>query len=125
MLDVNGFEALDLGIDLPVQKFVDTIKETSSTVVGLSGFLSLAFDSLKETVDAIKQARLRDEIKIMIGGCQIDDDSWACTSANAYVKGAMAACAYLKKGLEVRKKWRRHLRTWVEKENSESGMQSS
>jgi 5-methyltetrahydrofolate--homocysteine methyltransferase len=48
MLDVNGFEALDLGIDLPVQKFVDTIKETSSTVVGLSGFLILAFDSLKE-----------------------------------------------------------------------------
>jgi 5-methyltetrahydrofolate--homocysteine methyltransferase len=125
MLDVNGFEALDLGIDLLVQKFVDTIKETSSTVVGLSGFLTLAFDSLKETVDAIKQARLRDEIKIMIGGSHIDDDSWACTSANAYVKGAMAACAYLKKGLEVRKKWRRHLRTWVEKENSESETQSS
>ena len=125
MLDVNGFEALDLGIDVPVQKFVDTIKETGSTVVGLSGFLTLAFDSLKETVDAIKQARLRDEIKIMIGGCQIDDDLWACTSANAYVKGAMAACAYLKKGLEVHKKWRKHLRTWVEKENSESETQSS
>ena len=92
MLDVSGFEVLDLGIDVPVQKFVDTIKETSSTVVGLSGFLTLAFDSLKETVDAIKQARLRDEVKIMIGGCQIDDDLWACTSANAYVKkGAMAA----------------------------------
>jgi hypothetical protein len=76
-------------------------------------------------VDAIKQARLRDEIKIMIGGSHIDNDSWACTSASAYVKGAMAACAYLKKILEVRKKWQRHLRTWVEKENSESETQSS
>jgi len=42
MLDVNGFEVLDLGIDVPVQKFVDTIKETGTTVVGLSGFLTLA-----------------------------------------------------------------------------------
>ena len=54
MLDVNGFEVLDLGIDVPVQKFIDTIKETGSRGVGLSGFLTLAFDSLNETVDAIK-----------------------------------------------------------------------
>jgi len=47
MLDVNGFEVFDLGIDVPVQKFVDTIKETDSKVVGLSGFLTLAFDSMK------------------------------------------------------------------------------
>ena len=56
MLDVNGFEVFDLGIDVPAQKFVDTIKETGSTVVGLSGFLTLAFDSMKETVEAIKKA---------------------------------------------------------------------
>jgi len=80
MLDVNGFEVLDLGIDVPVQKFVDTIKKIGSNMVGLSGFLTLAFDSMKETLDAIKQAGLRYEIKTMIGGCQIDDDLWACTS---------------------------------------------
>jgi len=43
MLDVNGFEVLDLGIDVPVQKFVDAVKESGSRVVGLSGFLTLAF----------------------------------------------------------------------------------
>jgi len=72
MLDVNGFEVLDLGIDVPVQKFVDTIQETGTTVVGLSGFLTLAFQSMKDTVDAIKEAGLRDQVKIMIGGGQID-----------------------------------------------------
>jgi methanogenic corrinoid protein MtbC1 len=64
MLDVNGFEVIDPGIDVPVQRFVDTIKETRSKVIGLSGFLTLAFDSIKETVDAIKQAGLCDKIKI-------------------------------------------------------------
>ena len=59
MLDVSGFEVLDLGIDVPVQKFVDAIKETGSKVVGLSGFLTLAFDSMKDTVEAIKEDCLR------------------------------------------------------------------
>jgi len=72
MLDANGFEVFDLGIDVPVQKFVDTIKETGSTVVGLSGFLTLAFQSMKDTVDAINKTGLRDNVKIMIGGGQID-----------------------------------------------------
>src|SRR4030043_329499 len=57
MLDVNGFEVFDLGIDVPMQKFVDKIKETDSKVVGLSGFLTLAFDSMKQPGEAIKKAR--------------------------------------------------------------------
>jgi dimethylamine corrinoid protein len=59
---------------------VDTIKEIGNNIVRLSWLLTLAFDSMKEVVDAIKQAGLRDEIKTMIGGCQINDDLWACTS---------------------------------------------
>jgi len=91
MLDVNGFEVLDLGIDVPVQKFVDTIKETGTKVVGLSGFLTLAFDSMKETVDAIKAAGLRNNVKIMIGGGQMDEQVRDFTGADAYGKDAMAA----------------------------------
>ena len=96
MLDVNGFEVLDLGIDVPVQKFVDTIKETGSKVVGLSGFLTLAFQSMKETVDAIKEAGLRDQVKIMIGGGQIDEQVKGFTGADAYGKDAMAAVSLTK-----------------------------
>jgi methanogenic corrinoid protein MtbC1 len=91
MLDVNGFEVIDLGIDVPVQKFVDAIKETGSTVVGLSGFLTLAFDSMKETVEAIDKAGLRDKVKIMIGGGQINAQVRGFTGADAYGKDAVEA----------------------------------
>ena len=91
MLDVNGFEVFDLGIDVPVQKFVDTIKQTGSSVVGLSGFLTLAFQSMKDTVEAIKKAGLQNKVKIMIGGGQIDDQIKTFTGADAYGKDAMEA----------------------------------
>ena len=97
MLDVNGFEVVDLGIDVPVQKFVDTIKETGSTVVGLSGFLTLAFQSMKDTVDAIKEAGLRDQAKVMIGGGQIDEQVRGFTGADAYGKDAMEAVQLARK----------------------------
>ena len=96
MLDVNGFEVLDLGIDVPVQKFVETINETGSTVVGLSGFLTLAFQSMKDTVDAIKEAGLRDHVKIMIGGGQIDEQVKGFTGADAYGKDAVEAVTLAK-----------------------------
>jgi len=98
MLDVNGFEVYDLGIDVPVQKFVDKIKETGAPIVGLSGFLTLAFDSMKQTVDAIKTAGLRDKVKVMIGGGQITEDVKTYTGADAYGKDAMA-------GVTLAKKW--------------------
>ena len=91
MLDVSGFEVLDLGIDVPAQKFVDTIKESGSKIVGLSGFLTLAFDSMKETIDAIQNAGLRDKVKIMIGGGQIDEQVRRFTGADAYGRDAVAA----------------------------------
>jgi len=91
MLDVHGFEVLDLGIDVPAQKFVDTIKESGSTVVGLSGFLTLAFDAMKDTVEAIDAAGLRDQVKIMVGGGQIDDQVKGYVGADAYGNNAMEA----------------------------------
>ena len=96
MLDVNGFEVFDLGIDVPVQKFVDTIKETGSRVVGLSGFLTLAFQSMKDTVEAINAAGLRNDVKIMIGGGQIDEQVKSFTGADAYGKDAMEAVTLTK-----------------------------
>ncbi len=91
MLDVNGFNVMDLGIDVPPDKFVDAIKEFQPEVVGLSGFLTLAFDSMKETVDAIRDADLRDKVKIMIGGGQIDDEIRRYAEADAYGLNAMDA----------------------------------
>ncbi len=98
MLDVNGFEVYDLGVDVPAQKFADKIKETGAPIVGLSGFLALAFDSMKDTVEAIKKAGLRDKVKIMIGGGQITDEIKNYTGADAYGKDAMT-------GVSLAKKW--------------------
>jgi methanogenic corrinoid protein MtbC1 len=96
MLDVNGFEVYDLGVDVAAQKFVDKIKESGASIVGLSGFLSLAFDSMKETIEAIKAAGLRDRVKVMIGGGQISDEIKKYTSADAYGQDAMAAVTLAK-----------------------------
>jgi 5-methyltetrahydrofolate--homocysteine methyltransferase len=101
MLDVNGFDVMDLGIDVPPQKFVDAIKDFQPAVVGLSGFLTLAFDSMKETVEAIQTAGLRDNIKIMIGGGQIDDEIKTYTTADAYGKDAMEAVKLTKEWIGV------------------------
>ena len=96
MLDVNGFEVYDLGIDVPAQKFVDSVRETGATVVGLSGLLTLAFDAMKETIAAIEVAGLRDEVKIMIGGGQVDDEVRKYTGADAYGADAMVAVSLAK-----------------------------
>ena len=96
MLDVNGYEVYDLGVDMPAQKFIDKIKETNAPVVGLSGFLTLAFDSMKETIEAIKAAGLRDKVKIMIGGGHISEEIREYTGADAYGKDAMAAVTLAK-----------------------------
>jgi len=98
MLDVNGFEVIDLGVDVPVQKFIDKIKETGAPIVGLSGFLALAFDSMKETIEAIQAAGLRDKVKVMIGGGQISEEIKKYTGADAFGKDAMA-------GVTLAKQW--------------------
>ena len=98
MLDVSGFEVYDLGVDVPVQKFVDKIKESSAPIVGLSGFLTLAYDSMKKTIEAMKDAGLRDKVKVMIGGGQITEEIQKYTGADAYGRDAMA-------GVSLAKKW--------------------
>jgi methanogenic corrinoid protein MtbC1 len=90
MLDINGFEVTDLGVDVPPAKFVATLRETGAKVVGLSGFLTLAYDPMKATVEALKAAGLSD-VKVMIGGGQIDAQIREFTGADAYGKDAMTA----------------------------------
>jgi methylmalonyl-CoA mutase cobalamin-binding domain/chain len=98
MLDVNGFEVYDLGVDVPSEKFVEKAKETGAKVVGLSGFLTLAYESMKDTVKAFRNAGL-DDVKIMIGGGQITEEIMKYTGADAYGKDAMTGVALARKWL--------------------------
>ena len=97
MLEINGFEVYDLGVDIQAQRFVEKIKETDAHIVGLSGFLTLAFDSMKETIEAIKTAGLRDKVKIMVGGGLIDEEIRKYTGADAYGRDAVAAVKLARK----------------------------
>lgn len=97
MLDINGFEVKDIGIDVPVAKFIEEIEAFKPQVVCLSGFLTLAFDSMKETIAAITAAGLRDQLKIQIGGGQIDETIRAYTGADGYGLNAVDAVAFSRK----------------------------
>ncbi|MCP4297695.1 MAG: methionine synthase [Proteobacteria bacterium] len=91
MLEINGFKVIDLGIDVPVQTFVDQIRENKPVIVGLSGFLTVAFDAMKETVTAIESSGLRKGVKIMVGGGQVDEIIQNHTGADAFGTNAMDA----------------------------------
>ena len=79
MLEANGFDVLDLGIDCPAEKVVETAKEEGIKIVALSGVLTLALDSMKATVDAIKAAGL--DCKVIIGGAPVSAE--ACKNIGA------------------------------------------
>jgi len=101
LLDVNGYEVCDIGVDASPEKFVKEIKEFKPAVVGMSGLLTVAYESMKNTVDAISAAGLRNQVKIMIGGGQISDNICTYAGADAYGKDAVAGVNLVKKWMEV------------------------
>ncbi|MDE2072941.1 MAG: cobalamin-dependent protein, partial [Alphaproteobacteria bacterium] len=101
MLDINGFEVRDIGVDVPVDTFIAEINAFQPDIVGLSGFLTLAFDSMKETIAAFGNAGIRDKFKVMIGGGQIDETVRAYTGADAFGVNAVEAVSLSKTWMGV------------------------
>lgn len=91
MLEVNGFEVHDLGVDVPIDSFVEAVKADQPDVVALSGFLTLSYDAMRDTVAALDAAGLRDTVKIMIGGGTVDEQVRTFAGADAFGLDAMAA----------------------------------
>ena len=96
MLDVNGFQVHDLGVNVPAAKFVDQVATIQPQIVALSGFLTVVFASMKETIAALQKAGLREQVKIMIGGGAVDDHVRAYVGADACGTDAMSAVALAK-----------------------------
>jgi len=101
LLDVNDFEVTDLGINVAEEKFVEAVREHKPQVLALSGFLSVAFDTMKSTVEALQAAGLRQDLKIIIGGGQMDELVRKFTGADSYGDDAMAAVAFAKNAVGV------------------------
>ena len=100
MLEINGFEVHDLGVDVPAEKFVDAIREVQPEIVGMSGLLTTAFESMKNTVEVIEAAGLRDGIKIMVGGGTVDEKVKEYSGADAYGADAVAAVSLSRQWME-------------------------
>lgn len=91
MLDANGFDVLDLGVDVPADKFIESLKEFKPKVLALSGFLTLGYDSMKDIIEQLKKAGLREDVKIMIGGGTVDERIVEYVGADAYGQSAVDA----------------------------------
>jgi len=98
LLEANGFQVRDIGINQKPAKFVEAIKEFQPKVVGMSGLLTLAFDSMKKSVEAIEEAGLRKAVRIMIGGGVVTEKIKEYSGADAYASDAMA-------GVRLAKEW--------------------
>jgi methylmalonyl-CoA mutase cobalamin-binding domain/chain len=73
LLEAEGFDVMDLGVDVPPEKFVEAIRKHEPDIVGMSSLLTVAIESTKQTIDAITEAGLRDKVKIIIGGGRVDE----------------------------------------------------
>jgi 5-methyltetrahydrofolate--homocysteine methyltransferase len=95
MFEGAGFNVVDLGIDKEPQNFVDAIKEHNATLIGMSALLTTTMPKMGETINAIKEAGIRDQVKILVGGApitssfaeEIGADGYASNAASAVDKG--------------------------------------
>jgi methanogenic corrinoid protein MtbC1 len=89
MLELNGLQVKDIGVDVPIDTIIQEAVDSKADVIGLSGLLTLAFDPMKSVVDRLKEKGLRDKIKVIIGGGQMDDQVCKYVGADAFVTDAV------------------------------------
>jgi methylmalonyl-CoA mutase cobalamin-binding domain/chain len=88
LLKGNGFEVIDLGVDVPSEVFVKTVKDQKAKVLGLSALLNFTFPEMKKVVDELTAAGLRDQVKVVIGGSPCNEQVRQYTGADYYAKDA-------------------------------------
>lgn len=91
MFEGAGFQVIDLGIDLEPQEFIDALKEHKATLLGMSALLTTTMPKMGETINAIKEAGIRDQVKIMIGGAPVTAEYAKDIGADAYASNAASA----------------------------------
>jgi 5-methyltetrahydrofolate--homocysteine methyltransferase len=91
LLKLNGFEVYDLGVDVPPEAFVQKVIDTNANIVALSGLLTIAWDSMKKTIQEFKDAGLRSKVRVMIGGGTVNKTVEEYVGADAVGKTTMDA----------------------------------
>jgi len=95
--EAAGFTVVDVGIDRKPEAFVEAAQSSGADIVGLSGVLTLSIASMKDTIEALKAAGLRDKVKVMIGGNAVSEEACRYVGADYWSKNAATS---VKKGLE-------------------------
>jgi methanogenic corrinoid protein MtbC1 len=98
LFELNGFDVKDLGVDVSTDRIVSEARSWGADIVGLSGLLTLAFDPMKTAVDKLEGAGLRNKVKVIIGGGQMDEQVRLYTRADAFVTDAVT-------GVKICKEW--------------------
>jgi 5-methyltetrahydrofolate--homocysteine methyltransferase len=96
MMEGAGFEVFDAGVDVRPEAFVAAIKEKKPDIVGMSALLTTTMLAMKRTIDAIKEAGLRDQVKIMVGGAPLSAEYAKQIGADGYASNAATAAEMAK-----------------------------
>lgn len=100
LLRAAGFEVVDIGVDQPVEKFVEAVKSEQPQVLGLSGLLTIAIEEMKNTINAIEANGLRKNLKIIIGGGPMDETVREFVGADASTQDAVEGVNMIKEFID-------------------------
>jgi corrinoid protein of di/trimethylamine methyltransferase len=103
MLRANGFEVIDLGVDVSPQKFVEAVKQYKPDIVGMSALLTSTMINMKKVIEALKKEGLRDKVKVIVGGAPLTERFAKEIGADAYGENAVIAVEICKKLVEKHK----------------------
>jgi corrinoid protein of di/trimethylamine methyltransferase len=93
MLEVSGFQVLDLGVDVPVDQFVEAVEETKAQMVGMSSLMTTTVTEQRNVIEALKKAKLRDRVKVVVGGAAVTPEWAASIGADGYAGDAVTAAS--------------------------------
>jgi 5-methyltetrahydrofolate--homocysteine methyltransferase len=100
MMEGAGFEVVDLGVNVEPQKFVEAVREHKPDVIAMSALLTTTMHAMQETINAIKEAGVRDQVKIMVGGAPVTADFAEKIGADGFASNASAAAEKAKQLIE-------------------------
>jgi 5-methyltetrahydrofolate--homocysteine methyltransferase len=101
LLEGGGFEVIDLGVNVAPEKFIAAVKEQQADIVAMSALLTTTMPAMKTTIEALKQAGVRDRVKVLIGGAPITQKYAEEIGADGYSENAVGAVALAKKAVSV------------------------
>ncbi|MEJ5368665.1 MAG: corrinoid protein [Bryobacteraceae bacterium] len=93
MLEGGGFEVIDLGADVPPERFIEAVRENNARIVALSALLTVTMPSMRKTIEALEKAGMRQQVKVMVGGAPVTAQFAAEIGADGYGENATAAVA--------------------------------